>query len=97
MAKLNKAARGKHRWIGFEISMAEISRSKCENIFSKTLSNLNWRLFDLNISDNVSKGIVKVPLEDYENAILLINNNEYLETLTSSGKIRLVRERLKLK
>ena len=50
-----------------------------------------------NISDNVSKGIVKVPLEDYENAILLINNNEYLETLTSSGKIRLVRERLKLK
>jgi hypothetical protein len=77
--------------------MTEISRSKCENIFSKTLSNLNWRLFDLNISDNVSKGIVKVPLEDYENAILLINNNEYLETLTSSGKIRLVRERLKLK
>ena len=36
MAKLNKAARGKHRWIGFEISMTEISRSKCENIFSKT-------------------------------------------------------------
>jgi hypothetical protein len=47
--------------------------------------------------NGVSKGILKIPLEEYDFTLISINNEESLETLTSSGKIRLVRERLGLK
>ena len=97
MANVNKAARGKHRWIGFHTLGKEISRPKCEDIFSSILPNINWKLFDLKAINGVSKGILKIPLDEYESALISINDVEFLETLTSSGKIRLVRERLGLK
>tara|TARA_B110000003_G_scaffold124903_1_gene127139 strand:+ start:109 stop:402 length:294 start_codon:yes stop_codon:yes gene_type:complete len=97
MANVNKAARGKHRWIGFHTSEHEFSRAKCEDILSSILPNINWRLFDLKVVNGVCKGILKVPLEEYDFTLISINNEDSLETLTSSGKIKLVRERLGLK
>ena len=97
MANVNKAARGKHRWIGFQTSENEFSRAKCEDILSSILPNVNWRLFDLKVVNGVCKGILKIPLEEYDFTLIAINNEDSLETLTSSGKIRLVRERLALK
>jgi len=47
--------------------------------------------------EGVNKGIIKVPLESYKESIQLINDDTLLETLTSSGKINLVRQRLGLK
>ncbi|MDE0953678.1 MAG: hypothetical protein OR994_03280 [Candidatus Poseidoniales archaeon] len=97
MATVNKAARGKHRWIGFQVSDSDISRTKCEQMLSKSLLEISWRLFDFKIVDGAHRGILKVPLEEYEKTLSLINSNESLNTLTSSGKIRLVRQRLSLK
>ena len=74
MVNVNKAARGKHRWIGFQTSEDEFSRAKCEDIFSIILPNINWRLFDLKIVDGVSKGILKIPLEEYDFTLISINN-----------------------
>jgi|TARA_B110000008_G_scaffold135721_1_gene137748 hypothetical protein len=97
MARLNKAARGKHRWIGFLNIKEEISRAECEIILSRILNPIKWRLFDLKKIEGVNKGIIKVPLESYKESIQLINEDTLLETLTSSGKINLVRQRLGLK
>ncbi|MBL6883447.1 hypothetical protein OAV46_01535 [Euryarchaeota archaeon] len=97
MVNVNKAARGKHRWVGFQTSEEEFSRAKCEDILSIILPNINWRLFDLKTVNGVFKGILKIPLEEYDFTLIAINNEDSLETLTSSGKIRLVRERLALK
>ena len=97
MAKLNKAARGKHRWIGFRVLKEEISRAECEMILSEALNSVNWRLFDFKNINGVSTGVVKVPLELYKESIQSINEGLQLETLTSSGTINLVRERLALK
>jgi len=94
MAKVNKAARGKHRWVGFHFFKEDFSRMKFEEKLSAVLSDISWRLFDFKISDGFYKCIIKVPLENYESSLLSINADESLETLTSSGKIRLVRERL---
>ncbi|DAC62867.1 TPA: hypothetical protein HA324_01130 [Candidatus Thalassarchaeaceae archaeon] len=97
MAKLNKAARGKHRWIGFLTFKGEMSRADCEIILSEILPSVKWKLFDFKKIEGVYTGIIKVPLESYEVSIQLINEDQLLETLTSSGKINLVRQRLGLK
>jgi hypothetical protein len=97
MAKVNKAARGKHRWVGFHLLEPDISREECEEILTNTLPIGTWRLFDLKNNVAVSKAIIKIPLEKYVSSLILMNDNELLETQTSSGKIRLVRERLGIK
>lgn len=97
MAKVNKAARGKHRWVGFHLLKDDFSRVKFEEKLSTILSGISWRLFDFKTSDGFFKCIIKVPLENYKSSLLLINADESLETLTSSGKIRLVRDRLGIK
>jgi hypothetical protein len=96
MAKVKKAARGKHRWIGFRYLEGTISRISCEQLFSTLLSEYSWKLFDLKVVDEVPTGILKIPLEQYKDTLLVINSESSLETLTSSGKIRLVRHRLGL-
>ena len=69
MARLNKAARGKHRWIGFLNIKEEMSRAECEIILSRILNPIKWRLFDLKKIEGVNKGIIKVPLESYKESI----------------------------
>jgi len=74
-----------------------MSRADCEIILSEILPSVKWKLFDFKKIEGVYTGIIKVPLESYEVSIQLINEDQLLETLTSSGKINLVRQRLGLK
>ncbi len=95
--KVNKSARGKHRWIGFQLDAEDYSRHRCEVFFSEIFTNISWRLFDFKNIDSVYNGILKVPLESYIDAKEIINNQDETTTITSSGKIKLVRERMNLK
>ena len=95
MAGLGKAARGKRRWIGVRFSSQAESREACEKILGRLLEGLHWRLYDYYIEPDGSVGaIVKVPLNDCEAATSRINSDEGCRTITRSGKIKLVRERL---
>ena len=97
MPKVNKSARGKHRWIGFQLDVEDFSRHRCEVFLSEILINMSWRLFDFKNIDGVYNGILKVPLRSYIDAKDIINQQDDTSTITSSGKIRLVRERMNLK
>ena len=95
MARLGKAARGKRRWIGVRISSRATSREACEEILESLREGLHWRLYDHYIGpDGSVEVIVKVPLNDCEAATSRINSDEGCCTITRSGKIKLVRERL---
>lgn len=82
--KLTKALRGKRRWIGCEC-IKHSTRKEIEEF----LSHLPAKLYDL----QMGKCIISVSLDDYKSV-----RNELLEgpikTITSSGKINLVRERM---
>ena len=97
MPKVNKSARGKHRWIGFQLDVEDFSRHRCEAFLSEILINMSWRLFDFKNIGEVYLGIVKVPLESYVDAKEIINQQDKSLSITSSGKIKLVRERMNLK
>ena len=58
---------------------------------------MSWRLFDFKNIDGVYNGILKVPLRSYIDAKDIINQQDDTSTITSSGKIKLVRERMNLK
>ena len=93
MARLNKAARGKHRWIGFSITQL-CTREELQRIIEPIFQDLEWRLFDVSANEIGTMAIVKVDLNDYKNATSLLNEADGISTITSSGKIRLVRTRL---
>jgi hypothetical protein len=93
MARLNKAARGKHRWIGIRIGQP-IPREGVKSVLRDALGDLRWRLFDVNQSVDSSLAIIRVRLEDYPSAVSNLNATASISTVTSSGKIRLVRSRL---
>ena len=107
MAKrLSKALRGKRRWIGLQLSADIRSRSQIKAIIKEISTHLQLssdpRLmdFDLDVLPNgCGTGIVQVKLSDYltfREHISAENSSDKIgiSSLTSSGKIRLVRERL---
>ena len=107
MAKrLSKALRGKRRWIGVLLSSQFNSRKDVETklnvIFSDSDLTTSPKLMDFSlgiISNGCSTGVLQVKLEDYSTVRTRLENNDSLEKLgissvTSSGKIRLVRQRL---
>ena len=96
MPKLSKAKRGKNRWIGLSVTNSPISRSELCQLLDSGLQGTDWKLYDY--EEDVSKGtaIVRVMLEDVSVALERINSIKGLSTVTTSGKIRLVRERLSL-
>tara|TARA_B100001996_G_C18238337_1_gene430352 strand:+ start:198 stop:482 length:285 start_codon:yes stop_codon:yes gene_type:complete len=82
--KLTKALRGKRRWIGcFCPDFTE--RSELE----RHLTKLPVRLYDF----EDGKCILMVKLEDYEEIKVKLSKGMVVSQ-TSSGKIRLVRERM---
>ncbi len=93
MARLNKAARGKHRWIGIRIEQPT-SREGVKSAMRNALGDMSWRLFDVKQSADSSLAILKVRLEDHSSAVSNLNATASISTITSSGKIRLVRSRL---
>ena len=94
MAKVSKANRGKNRWIGLHINQKPISRAVLEDNLGKIMGNINWKLFDLIDHEMHTLAILRAPLEDSLEAKEKINSSDGISTLTTSGKIRLVRQRL---
>ena len=93
MPKPKKAARGKHRWIGFRVNNT-LTRGELENILKTHLDSSEWRLFDIQESEKNTFAILKIPLKKFKQTIVQINNSNNMGTITSSGKIILVRKRL---
>ena len=94
MANISKAKRGKNRWIGLHINQKPISRTILEGNLGNIMGDINWKLFDL-IDDEIhTLAVLRVPLEDSLEAKKKINSIDGISTLTTSGKIRLVRQRL---
>jgi hypothetical protein len=92
VAKLRKAARGKHRWLGLLLVDSISSREELEKILeSIELLDGGWRLFDF--IDN--KAILRIPLPIFSTVRPLFEEGfQGVKSVTSSGKIRLVRERM---
>ncbi len=84
--KITKALRGKHRWIGCVIKGYETRKQ-----FKQNLEDFPVKLFDL-VDD---KCVLRVALEDY-GAIRNEFETGRVVSITSSGKIRLVRERMEI-
>ena len=107
MAKrLSKALRGTRRWIGLIISKDIASRTQLATELTQILSVLDLsnkpRIMDFNlsqISDGRRTGIIEVNLSDYGAVRDLLTTpnlgvKSVISSYTSSGKIKLVRERL---
>jgi hypothetical protein len=105
-AKLTKAKRGKRRWIGLSLSPEYTSRSILEQTLQTIGKEINIlkpiRLYDFTPpteDGNNGRAIIVIGLEfsSVLRNFLSIRTEFGIESLTTSGKIRLVRERLGLK
>lgn len=103
MAKLpSKAKRGKRRWVGVEFSDASLSRDDALEIARKYVQSERVRLFDLQENpDGTSMiGIIEIKHEDLAAARVNFGELKWnelgIKSLTMSGKISLVRERLNI-
>ena len=94
MPKGKKAARGKHRWIAIQVNKS-IQRDSMKKLLGEKLEGLEWKLCDSEKKANRTFSVIKITLSDYRQALTKLNETSGFETITSSGKIRLVRERLK--
>ena len=94
MPKPKKAARGKHRWIAFQVNRS-VKRDSLQKLLGKGLKGLEWKLFDMENQSERTFAVLKISLSDYSEALTMLNNIDDFVTITSSGKIRLVRERMK--
>ena len=94
MPRPKKAARGKHRWVAIQVNKS-IQRDSLKNLLGESLEGLEWQLFDSEKQSKRTFAIIKITLSDYQQALSTLNEISGFETITSSGKIRLVRERVK--
>lgn len=103
MAKLpSKAKRGKRRWIGVEFRDASLSREDALKIAKNFVQTERVRLFDLQQKPDGSSmiGIIEIKHDDLvaakSNFGELKWNEIGIRSLTMSGKISLVRDRLNI-
>ena len=94
MPRAKKAARGKHRWIAIKVNKST-QRDSLKKLLGEKLEGLEWKLFDLEKQSKRTLSIIKITLSDYRQALTKLNEIPGIETIASSGKIRLVRERVK--
>ena len=94
MPRQKKAARGKHRWIAIQANKS-IQRDSLKKLLGESLDGIEWKLFDSEKRSKRTFAIIKITLSDYQQALSTLNEISGFETITSSGKIRLVRERVK--
>ena len=94
MPRQKKAARGKHRWIAIQVNKS-IQRDSLKKLLGKSLDGIEWKLFDSEKQSKRTIAIIKTTLSDYHHALAILNKISEFQTITSSGKIRLVRERVK--
>lgn len=94
MPRAKKAARGKHRWIAIKVNKST-QRDSLNKLLGEKLEGLEWKLFDSEKQSKRTLSIIKITLSDYRQALTKLNEIPGIETIASSGKIRLVRERVK--
>jgi hypothetical protein len=94
MPRQKKAARGKHRWIAIQVNKS-IQRDSLKKLLGESLDGIEWKLFDSEKQSKRTIAIIKITLSDYHHAVEILNKVSGFQTITSSGKIRLVRERVK--
>jgi len=94
MPRPKKTARGKHRWVAIQVNKS-IQRDSLKKLLGESLKGLEWKLFDSEKQSKRTFAIIKITLSDYQQALATLNEISGFETITSSGKIRLVRERVK--
>ena len=94
MPRAKKAARGKHRWIAIKVNKST-QRDSLKKLLGEKLEGLEWKLFDSEKQSKRTLSIIKITLSDYRQALTKLNEISGFQTITSSGKIRLVRERVK--
>ena len=93
MAKrLTKALRGKRRWIGLIVRNCN-SRDELKKILGDIAPSDEWKL----VVFEGEKAIVKVPLSELDDwRTILATPGPEIHSVTTSGKIRLVKERMGL-
>ncbi len=96
MARQSKASRGKFRWLGLRINESQLSRNSATAIIKQILADINFRMFDCLGVDSHTLVIIRINLKDIELARERVGLNTEIESLTTSGKIRLVRNRMGL-
>ena len=94
MARLGKAARGKSRWIGIRLSPPLDSRESCRIAIGETIDGIEWKMYDCVSDESATSVIIRIPLAYSQEATSRLNQSEHITTVTKSGKIRLVRERM---
>ena len=90
MPNLRKAARGKRRWVGVEIDTKRID----EGILLEQIALDAIRPKMAWTSDDGRFLILEVRLENYKKLVDLIGSLDHAKSITSSGKIRLVKARI---
>lgn len=90
MARKGKAARGKRRWVGISL---DGEYSSIDGLIKRTTDNsilvkVAW------VSSDKKDIILEVRLEHYRDLVRLLDDQQGVTPVTSSGKIRLVKERL---
>ncbi|MFL2493149.1 MAG: hypothetical protein ACJ0HH_00105 [Candidatus Thalassarchaeum sp.] len=96
MARLGKAARGKRRWIGIRVSPPVDSRELCQIAIADAIDGIEWKMYDCRSNESSTLAIIRIPLDDCEETTSRLNLSERISTVTRSGKIRLVRQRMGL-
>ncbi len=95
MGKLRKAARGKHRWVGLTVDESIKNRQELEEIIGQ-IDALRGKSKLFDFVDG--HAIIRIPLQSYSSAKSILEAGcDGLVSQTSSGKIRLVRERMGIK
>lgn len=93
---LSKAKRPKRRWLGCNVSSELSQRDQVEAALAKCAVSDGWRLFDFIPQPTPGRAIIRVPLTDHVQWRAALEESELFEPVTTSGKIRLVRERMEI-
>jgi hypothetical protein len=93
VAVQNKAARGKHRWVGIIVDLPG-SDTELMKLLTGVIGENNWQVLDARTTNEKFTAIVKIPLAEYSEGLNSFNVVDGFSTITSSGKIRLVRLRI---
>ena len=90
MPTLRKAARGKRRWVGVEIDRKNIDEDTLLEELTPDAGKprIAWT------SDDGCYVILEVRLENHKKLVDSIKNLNHAKSVTSSGKIRLVKSRI---
>ena len=93
MGTPSKAKRPKCRWVGIRI-VGDITRDNLNALLVKIMPSSSLKLYDLKNIQGENLAIVKIDLSEASDFISKCKTENRIDTLTSSGKIRLVRDRL---